>query len=214
MADKKPPVKKDYFVEVVFLLFMFAIVLSVLNMIARFFGRASFVSLTNSGASFFSSVVWPVIKAFSFIITAAAIVGISHAFKKLKAINDAEKEIYNPVVVSVSDDHVYLDEKNEKWEHIVGLINSPNQSDWRLAIIEADIILEELLRAAGYHGDSIGDMLKSVEVSDFLTIDHAWKGHRVRNNIAHAGSDFMLNERMAKETIAHYEMVFKEFKII
>ena len=75
-------------------------------------------------------------------------------------------------------------------------------------------MLDELLRAQGYHGDSVGEMLKGVEKSDMLTLDNAWDAHKVRNQIAHAGSDYLLNERDAKRIITLFESVFKEFKII
>ena len=103
---------------------------------------------------------------------------------------------------------------NEKWEKVLEHINSNNPSDWRLAIIEADIMLDELLRSAGYHGETVGDLLKAVEASDMLTLEQAWEAHKVRNRIAHSGSDFDLNEREAKRVIALFESVFKEFQII
>jgi len=57
-------------------------------------------------------------------------------------------------------------------------------------------------------------MLKAVEASDMLSLDAAWDAHKVRNRIAHSGSEFLMNEREAKQTIANYEKVFREFKII
>ncbi len=103
---------------------------------------------------------------------------------------------------------------NEKWAKVLEHMNSVNPSDWRLAIIEADIMLDELLTANGYHGDSVGDKLKGIEPSDMLTLDAAWEAHKVRNRIAHSGSDFELNERETKRVIALFESVFKEYEII
>jgi hypothetical protein len=103
---------------------------------------------------------------------------------------------------------------NENWERIQSHINSPNPSDWRLAILEADIALDEILNKIGVPGDTIGDKLKNVERSDFTTIDSAWEAHRIRNRIAHEGADFDLNEREARRVIALYEQVFREFHYI
>ncbi len=103
---------------------------------------------------------------------------------------------------------------NEKWEKIQAHINSPNPSDWRLAILEADIMLGDILEKMGYQGDSIGEKLKGVEKSDFLTLDLAWEAHKVRNQIAHEGADFLLNERDAKRIIDLYRQVFAEFYYI
>jgi hypothetical protein len=37
----------------------------------------------------------------------------------------------------------------KKWQNIVAHIDSPNANDWKLAIIEADIILAEMLERMG-----------------------------------------------------------------
>src|SRR3989344_7467125 len=103
---------------------------------------------------------------------------------------------------------------NKKWQKVLAHVNSPNASEWRLAVLEADIILGEMLDSMGYRGDSIGERLKGVEPSDFLTLDKAWDAHKVRNQIAHGGSDFLLNEREAKRVVALYVEVFKEFHFI
>jgi hypothetical protein len=98
-----------------------------------------------------------------------------------------------------------------KWKQVLGLINSNNPTDWRLAILEADIVLGEVLEKMGFQGDSIGDKLKSVDKSDFLTLQQAWEAHLVRNQIAHEGSNFQMNEREAKRIIDLYKTVFSEF---
>jgi hypothetical protein len=102
---------------------------------------------------------------------------------------------------------------NQSWKRIQGYIQSPQESQWRLAIIEADIMLGDLLEHLGLVGDSIGDKLKTVDKSNFRTIDLAWDAHKVRNQIAH-DSSFMLTERETKRVIGLFEEVFKEFGII
>lgn len=104
--------------------------------------------------------------------------------------------------------------KNQKWERVLEHINSNNPNDWKAAIIEADIMLDELLTVLNYHGNSIGDKLKAVEPSDFDTLQSAWEAHKVRNQIAHEGSEFVLSERDAKRTVAFYKAVFEEFEFI
>ncbi len=104
--------------------------------------------------------------------------------------------------------------ENLRWQRVVEHVSSGNPSDWRLAILEADIILAEMLEKMGYHGETIGDKLKSVEKSDFTTIDDAWSAHKVRNAIAHEGANFNLTEREARRVVDLYRKVFEEFKFI
>lgn len=105
-------------------------------------------------------------------------------------------------------------EHQSRWKHIQELVKSYNANDWRQAIIEADIILEEMLDKMQYEGTTIGDKLKKVEKSDFVTLDRAWSAHRVRNQIAHDGSSFKLHRELAEKTIKDYEEVFREFYYI
>jgi hypothetical protein len=104
--------------------------------------------------------------------------------------------------------------KNQRWEHIKELMKSKNQSDWRQAIIEADIILDEMLRRMSYDGFTIGDMLKQIEPSDFVTLDKAWEAHKFRNEIAHTGSEFVLSKDEAERVISLFQAVFDEFYFV
>ncbi len=99
----------------------------------------------------------------------------------------------------------------EKWGEVEKNINSTNPSDWRVAIVDADIMLGMILTRQGYEGSTIGDQLKAVNKDDMLTLQDAWEAHKVRNDIAHGGTDFQLNDRQAKATVALYKKVFQEF---
>lgn len=103
---------------------------------------------------------------------------------------------------------------NEKWQKVLTHINSANPSDWKLAILECDIMLSDILGKMGYTQESISEKLKSIEPSDFTNIEAAWEAHKIRNQIAHEGSDFMINEREAKRVVGLYEAVFREFEYI
>lgn len=104
-------------------------------------------------------------------------------------------------------------EYNRKWEEILDRLDSFNESDWRVAIISADSMLEEMLDTMGYYGETVGDRLKKIEESDFLTLNKAWEAHKIRNQIAHEGS-FVLTKREARRVIGLYKEVFEEFHFI
>jgi len=103
---------------------------------------------------------------------------------------------------------------NPRWKHISALIDGETASQWREAIIEADIMLDDLLSRQGYIGDGVGEKLKSIESAELHSLHEAWDAHKVRNQIAHEGSAFDLQEALARRTIAHYENVFRELKAI
>ena len=118
----------------------------------------------------------------------------------------AKGEIKTDILESVME--------NPKWKLVEEHINSDDANKWKLAILEADIILSELLDSLNLKGESVGEKLKMVEASDFDHIEQAWEAHKIRNAIAHQGSDFLLTKREAQRVLSLYESVFKEFEII
>lgn len=100
--------------------------------------------------------------------------------------------------------------ENNRWKDVQNHVASDTPSNWRLAVIEADIMLEEALEKAGYQGATVGDRLKSVNPTTFVSLQDAWSAHRVRNQIAHEGADFVLTKKMANETIVQFERALRE----
>jgi len=103
--------------------------------------------------------------------------------------------------------------RNSRLQDVLTHIESDRPNDWKLAIIEADIILDDVLKQRGYVGNSLGERLRTITPSQLSSIDDAWEAHKVRNRIAHDGADFVLTKRMAEQTIAQYRRVFSEFGI-
>ena len=154
----------------------------------------------------FISQVWSVVTVLAILVTLLAIGVLVYATMRLYQIREEEAPLYS--TVSRYDEHERLE--TARWNHIKALIESPNENDWRTAILEADIILDELLTRLGYVGDSIGEKLRQVNPAHFQTLNNAWEAHKVRNQIAHEGSAFEVTDRLAYRTIAHYEAVFRE----
>lgn len=103
--------------------------------------------------------------------------------------------------------------KNSRLKDVFTHTESDNPNDWKLAIIEADIILDEILKQKGYVGNSLGERLRNIQPQQLNSLDDAWEAHKVRNRIAHDGADFVLTKRMVHETISRYQRVFSEFGI-
>ncbi len=101
-----------------------------------------------------------------------------------------------------------------RWNRIQEQVHSDNENAWRLAILEADIMLNELLDVLGYRGETMADKMKVVDRSRFHTIDLAWEAHSIRNQIAHQGSHKQLDSREARRTISLYQKVFEEFQFV
>lgn len=101
-----------------------------------------------------------------------------------------------------------------RWNRVMEHASSNDEHKWRLAILEADIMLNELLDVQGYKGETMGEKMKQVNRADFNSIDDAWEAHKMRNRVAHEGSEITLTERDKNRIIGQYARVFNEFGFI
>jgi len=104
--------------------------------------------------------------------------------------------------------------KNERWLKTLSYLFSQHASDWKLAVIEADAMLESLMADLGFRGETLGDRLKSATQDKFQNLTSAWEVHTIRNRIAHEGASFELAQREAKRIIAIYEQIFRQYGYI
>jgi len=151
-----------------------------------------------------------VVKVVAVILSILIIFFLVYVVRRLTELRVNERKLLYPNRPMVPD----APPVNIKWERIESHIESLNENDWRLAILEADIILSDLLDKLSLPGDTIGERLKAVEKSDFTTINSAWEAHKIRNQVAHEGSEFKLSQREAKRVIQLYRDVFEEFEIV
>ena len=101
-----------------------------------------------------------------------------------------------------------------RWNRILEQAQGDSEQGHRLAILEADIMLNELLDVLGYKGETMADKMRSIDRANFNTIDLAWEAHKIRNKIAHEGSAHQVSAREARRVVALYERVLKEFHYI
>lgn len=139
------------------------------------------------------------------------LIGIIYCVERLKRIRLKEEELYDLKVEPAFEKGNAGDTAMaHRWDNALKNVESPNQNDWKQAIVDADIILDDLLTKMGYRGESIGEKLKRVASGDMKSLDDAWEAHKVRNQIAHEPG-FILSQHQARQTIAGYRKVFEEF---
>ncbi len=104
--------------------------------------------------------------------------------------------------------------KDTRWYRVQELISTEDEGNWRLAIMEADTILESALESKGISGQGIGEKLKNCTPGDLQSLQSAWEAHLVRNKIAHEGTNYPLSAREARRAITQFELVLKELRYI
>jgi len=165
-----------------------------------------------------SPVFFGAIKSFMGVIIGLSIplsvflvIAIVIVVEGLKKIRRLEEEKYSAKVEPAYTEEKVDPELGRRWKTVLEHVDSPNPNDWKQAIIEADVLLENLVAKLGYQGETLGEKLKRTTTGDFKSRDAAWEAHLVRNRIAHDGSAFDLNQFEAKRVISLYRKVFDEF---
>ncbi len=151
----------------------------------------------------------------SFPVSLFLLIAIIYCVEQTKHIRKKEEEKYDlkvePAYEADGNGNKVL---ADRWGKVQAHISSENPSDWRQAIMDCDIMLEDVLTTLGYQGEGIGEKLKRVEKGDMETVRDAWDAHMVRNKIAHSGSDFQLTKYEANRVVNQYKKVFEEFYYI
>lgn len=157
--------------------------------------------------------VWTIYSFLALLASALFIFGIIYSYIRIGQLSEIEAQNIEDAERTWRDLHGQSQE-NRRMAELQKHVASGNPNDWKLSIIEADIILGEVLDAAGYTGLTIGDKLKGASASNFATLQDAWDAHLIRNKIAHQGADFVLTQTTAKATMIKYQRVFKEFNLV
>jgi hypothetical protein len=168
--------------------------------------------LNPTGIIAFFSTLWTVYVFLAFIVSAFMLYLYAFAStKRWQYYDQSHKELREAEVLY---DEMYRGiKKNSRLNDVLQHVDSDNPNDWKLAIIEADIVLDDLLKQHGFVGASLGERLKGITSNQLGSISDAWEAHKVRNRIAHDGADFVLTKRQAEETINRYRRVFAEFGV-
>ncbi len=96
-----------------------------------------------------------------------------------------------------------------RWETILSRLESNNPSQYKVAILEADVFAEEVLKTLGYHGANMRERLDNMKDYDVETKGELVTGHAVRNRIINEPT-FEPTREEAEATLRHFANFFKE----
>lgn len=97
----------------------------------------------------------------------------------------------------------------EQWQAVLNHLDSANEGEWKLAIMEADKLVDDLLIQKGYEGESMAERLSMISKREFKNLDLLWEAHKIRNRIAHK-LNFKISRNEALRAISYYEEALKD----
>lgn len=102
----------------------------------------------------------------------------------------------------------------KRWDKVMARLKSNEASQFKIAIIEADAIANEVLSSIGYKGDSMIEKLEQVGTAHLDDHLEALKGaHQLRNRIVHE-PEMEVDERFTKAIIGVYENFLRYLELL
>lgn len=101
----------------------------------------------------------------------------------------------------------------KKWDKIAANMKTDNESLWKVAIIEGDNIIDDLIKRMGYKGEHMTERLAGINPGQIDNIEELRRAHEMRNRIIHE-EDLKLEKEQAQEIIGYYENFLKYFEVL
>lgn len=151
-----------------------------------------------------------VLKVLSILISIILVVIISYVIAstnwlKFRAMEDLNEFIkFEPYG---SDKYV------KEWKKIMKRFDTGIEAEYKLAIIETDTMLGDILERMGYNEETIEKSLNKVTSAEIPNIDDLKEARRIRNGVIH-DPDYQLSKEKAKEVMDVYQESFRSLGIV
>ncbi len=100
-----------------------------------------------------------------------------------------------------------------KWRKVLKRLETGLESEYKIAIVEADNMLNNSLNRMGYMGKTLGERLEKLASATMPNIDEVYQAHKLRNTIVR-DPDYRLSQDDAKRTIDVYKKAFIDLQIL
>lgn len=98
-----------------------------------------------------------------------------------------------------------------KWEEVMRHLNSTREAEWKFAVIEADKLVDDLLKTSGYPGETMGDRLMNIEKGQLESLEGLWEAHKIRNKLVH-DINYFLRYAEARRAVQLFQKTLEELR--
>ncbi|HBP01344.1 MAG: hypothetical protein UY41_C0013G0025 [Candidatus Moranbacteria bacterium GW2011_GWE1_49_15] len=92
----------------------------------------------------------------------------------------------------------------KRWEKVKDRLKTDSVSQYKVAILEADSIADEILGKIGHQGANMTERLEQLKPGQLDYQEELMGAHQIRNKIVHDES-FVVDRKLAEETVGVYE---------
>ncbi len=101
----------------------------------------------------------------------------------------------------------------KEWEDVVEHAKSEKEAERKMAVIEADDMIDSALSKIGYSGETLLDKLAVLNKEIIPNIEEVKDAHRKRRDIVYDPNKSISREE-AEQIVSVYEEVFKDLRIL
>jgi len=107
-----------------------------------------------------------------------------------------------------------LPERMKKdWEKIHDRIEKNDEASLKLAIIEADNMLDDVLKRMGLEGKDMGERLEQLGSQQLKSYEGIVEAHRLRDLVVHQ-KDIIVTKEQVETAVASFEEALKELEVL
>lgn len=117
-----------------------------------------------------------------------------------------KKQMSRPELLGLSREQIA-----ERWKQI-RLTSQQGLMGAKLAIMEADTLLDSGLKSMMMPGDTLGERLK-VACYKYPKLQNVWWAHKLRNQLAHETA-FQISQRQAEQAMDEFEKALKTLNVL
>ena len=137
----------------------------------------------------------------------AVVIGLALVFLLLRAISRFLRRLFAPKLQGMDRGAI-----KARWDEIERMATAGGEMNLKMAVMEADKLLDHALKAMAIPGMTLGERLKFAAYK-FPKIRNVWNAHRLRNQLAHESS-YYLDPSYARKAIRDFKDALRLLNVL
>jgi hypothetical protein len=164
-------------------------------------------SLSGLWTAFLDSYVFAVAKFFLGVYVIVLVADIILLLMNRDLASDFKKDFFGTANVSVAS----RSKTRKKWDEILARLQTNNPSEYKVALLEADAMLDKILADIGYKGENMMDRLNQITSDQMEDVEDLKEAHQLRNQVVFE-RDMVLEKEQVERALKIYETVLTKME--
>ncbi len=107
----------------------------------------------------------------------------------------------------------YGQTEDQRWQQILARLKKGDEANLKLAVIEADTLLDDIFKRMGLPGNNMEERLGQINKAEIKSVDKIWEAHKIRDRIIN-NSNTKISFEEAERAIGDIESALKELEYL